>query len=567
MSSDNLYQRVIEVYRKTGSVKKTAETVDTTLVRAQRILITEGLWSSPTSEKILDLFQKGKTVSEIAGELFISEKTVQAYLPYTRTGKGYGGDERSMDAIKSGEYRKRMHRAAESQVSKDVMKMERDELDSKTAKKTTVKKSERDDVGKAIADFSKYSVADLYNKHMLKRPEVLRLNLALDMKYVDDDDMEILRKYGKVEKGISREILVPADITLHALNYVLLRAFGWQNSHLHHFRFPAEVFQKLTGGKNKPDEDGNVENDGLFADWVKLCGVYFRFPCADFDDLYWDDDYVEGESIKSWMRRKYTGPYHYLGSWEHYECANSEARGMMQEYPMIKKHLSFSEWEQIKASGKDPSKLRPKMIPIKKATIQDIGMMFDGRLDELLERIPVAELMIPENAGVDLDVMDKIEVLSKRQERSEDEFPVYPVSKELIYAYDYGDDWEVRIRLTDCYYTENCDDAVKESDRRKNCVAPISDAKVLADMSAYDMNNRKLGKAMALKVSTVATKRRPVCVALDGMSVMDDVGGIFGYVEFLRTIHGDDPEEREESRDWARWMGWAGRMNKPETLL
>ena len=43
MSTDNLYQRVIDVYRRTVSVKKTAETVGTTLVRAQRILITEGL--------------------------------------------------------------------------------------------------------------------------------------------------------------------------------------------------------------------------------------------------------------------------------------------------------------------------------------------------------------------------------------------------------------------------------------------------------------------------------------------------------------------------------------------
>lgn len=32
MSTDNLYQRVIEVYERTGSVKKTAETVGTTLV-------------------------------------------------------------------------------------------------------------------------------------------------------------------------------------------------------------------------------------------------------------------------------------------------------------------------------------------------------------------------------------------------------------------------------------------------------------------------------------------------------------------------------------------------------
>ncbi len=54
----------------------------------------------------------GKTVPQIAEELFVSEKTVQAYLPYTRTDKGYGGDDRSADAVKSDDYRKRKQRAA-----------------------------------------------------------------------------------------------------------------------------------------------------------------------------------------------------------------------------------------------------------------------------------------------------------------------------------------------------------------------------------------------------------------------------------------------------------------------
>ena len=211
MSTDNLYQRVIEVFRKTGSVKKTAETVGTTLVRAQRILITEGLWSSPTSEKILDLYRKGKTVPEIAGELFISEKTVQAYLPYTRTDKGYGGDDRSTDAIKSEEYRGRMHRAAETQVSEAAMKMEREEKVDKFKGIRIIKDSEivaaRRASDKRIVENSKqeklseFTTEELYSKHMVKRPEVLKLKLALDMKYVGDEEMEVLRKYGKVEIG------------------------------------------------------------------------------------------------------------------------------------------------------------------------------------------------------------------------------------------------------------------------------------------------------------------------------------------------------------------------------
>ena len=55
MAWDDIYQQVIEDFKITGSVKKTAQNVGTTLVRAQRILITEGLWSSPTSEKVVAL--------------------------------------------------------------------------------------------------------------------------------------------------------------------------------------------------------------------------------------------------------------------------------------------------------------------------------------------------------------------------------------------------------------------------------------------------------------------------------------------------------------------------------
>ncbi len=113
-----------------------------------------------------------------------------------------------------------------------------------------------DDFDKKIAreskgvDISQIIVDELYSSHMKKRPDVLKLELSLDMYSVDDEEMDILKKYGKVDRGITREVLVPASMTLHALHYVIMRAFGWQNSHLHHFRLPAQVFQEITGGKN-----------------------------------------------------------------------------------------------------------------------------------------------------------------------------------------------------------------------------------------------------------------------------------------------------------------------------
>lgn len=584
MANDDIYSRVVEEFKKTGSVKRTAENVGTSLVRAQRILITEHLWSSPTSEAVFEYFCMGKTVPEIAKILFVSEKTVQAYLPYTRSETGYGGSSRSGDALKSEDYRTRMHMAAEAQVSQESLEKERREMREAEEKKSLSSNvityeelnSIREKKDKEIAEDSKkvaiagLTTEKLYGSHMVKRPEVLKLELSLDLRNISSDDLRILREYGKVEKGITREILVPADITLHALNYAILRAFGWQNSHLHCFRLPGPVFQKITGGKNVPDKYGYVENDGLYKDWAKLCGLYFRFPCDDFEDLYWDDDYEDTESIKSWFRRKYTGPYCYEGTWENYRAANGAAGRVIKDNPMIRKERSFAEWSRLKEEGKDPESIPEPVIPIEDATIQDLAFYFEGRMDELLERIPLIELMIPEGIKEDDDLSDQIDFILNLQAKTKENMPVVPVTKELVYAYDYGDGWEVNIRLTDCYYTKDRFDAVQENRLYGKAIPTVEDKNVLADRTAFDMNNQKLGVADALKVAAVAMKKRPVCTGLDGMSVMDDVGGIHGYIDFLQTIHSTDPEDRDEKKqykEWAKWMGWTGKMSKPETLL
>ena len=54
---------------------------------------------------------------------------------------------------------------------------------------------------------------------------VLKLRLSLNLEETDLKDRVVLNRYGKVKQGIIREVLVPADITLHALHYVIQRAF------------------------------------------------------------------------------------------------------------------------------------------------------------------------------------------------------------------------------------------------------------------------------------------------------------------------------------------------------
>ena len=162
---------------------------------------------------------------------------------------------------------------------------------------------------------------------------------------------------------------------------------------------------------------------------------------------------------------------------------------------------------------------------------------------------------------------EKIKFLQKQQEKEAEDLAVLPVAHELIYSYDYGDGWDVKITLEDCYYTENVFGAEKGSSLERGTNFSVTDKQVLADKIAFDMNNQKLGKAMALKVAMVAMKKRPVGLSVDGLSLMDDVGGIGGYIDFLRIIHGEDPDEKEDMKEWAKWMGWTGRMIKPENLL
>ena len=94
--------------------------------------------------------------------------------------------------------------------------------------------------------------------------DVLKLHLELDLQYADEEDIRILKQYGSMTNTISRDILAPADITLHALHYAILRMFGWQNGHLHSYVLPENVFTELT--------------ENQFSTWAKLAGVYFRFP-------------------------------------------------------------------------------------------------------------------------------------------------------------------------------------------------------------------------------------------------------------------------------------------------
>ena len=54
------------------------------------------------------------------------------------------------------------------------------------------------------------------------------------------------------------------------------------------------------------------------------------------------------------------------------------------------------------------------------------------------------------------------------------------------------------------------------------------------------------------KLRDIQRKEKPICIAWDGMSLVDDVGGVGGFCEFLETINGNDPEEKKHYKTCAK---------------
>ena len=460
-------QRIIDSFQETKSVKKTAAQLGISVIKVRRNLITAGLWRSRRSEAVCALLEQGLTLEETADELHVSVKNVESYAPYKQG--PYGKEDVSPFAARCKDYRDRKRNALSKQIH-------------------TTQSGNKHNEQKEVSDMVTQPTANSTNR------KTVHLHMELrDSRPAGEEDLPLI-KYGKVRESISRDILVPSSITLHALHYVIQKAFGWQNSHLHHFELPEETYRTLTGG--------------MFRRWGELCGIFFRMPTEDFEDLYWDDDYDGTKSFRNWLRKKYCGPYSYGGYSELYLECQKELLTFYQHCPKVDIRVSFETFR------KNPDgKMIEKRISPKEATIDELqrSVDFGGNLQSLLERLTLADIMYLGNETAFPDLNAQL-------------VEAVPVTDELLYLYDYGDGWEVEIT-----YVEDSEEATAHPE--------------------------------------VAAEEKPLCVALDGLNVMDDVGGISGYCDFLHNLHSNDPDEADGLREWARMQGWTGRNQKPEKLL
>jgi hypothetical protein len=509
-------EKVVSVYKKTGSISETALQAEISTTKVRKILITMGLWSSPRSQQIRELSNQGKSSAEIAKTLQISVVMVQNYLPYE---KGlYDEPQKTDTAMRSEKYRTRNRSYAQKSRSREQQKPDGLPADPETTA-----------LGEKKAPYAMQLHLELRDSHL----ESLSANEA-----------KILVKYGGVAKSISRDVIVPSSLALHQLHYLINMAFGWTNSHLHNFQLPLPLFQTLTRGK--------------LLEIAPVFGYYLKFPNSTFGDAFWDDDYDESKSPRTWMRSKYLKQYTYVGYSDYWIENQVEIHALADRIPIL--DVRPFRWKE---------EVKPRKVKFEDATLQDLqdAIIFDeGMPDALKESLRLSEIlsMDPEDiesakavalatgtSSMQLykQYRDIAIIEAKRKEGPRDMSAYFhvarhmeelqkkaepdgtmPIAAELLYSYDYGDGWEVDISL------------VREFGKDNRIVEDETAAKVIAD-------------------------RKPICIAKDGLNVLDDCGNVSGYIDMLRTIHEGDRDEAKELGEWARGQGWTGRDTSPKYMV
>lgn len=569
---DELYQQIIDSYKETGSVKKTAEELGTYPIKVRRVLITEGLWHSKTSNQVAELLALGKSVAEIAEELVISEKNVQSYMPYSRG--QYGGEDRSNEAIRSEEYRGRMQQAAKNQVTNTEARSKKKQDDIQEQRRLLEElRAEKERLLKEKKEFW-----DMIEAEMKRIPMAMQLHLELDLGYFAEEHKKVLRRYGRMKDGITRDFIVPGNMTLHGLHYAIMKAFGWQNSHLHSYVPYEDEFKKMTDG-------------GLVKEWTRQVGMYFRFPSENYEDIYWDDDYEEGESFKTWLKSKYCGPYSYEGVGEHYIPAQIEVDRFRKDWPAIQKKTTDQRtwnvymegqceemlerpmlWTVLKTpaeqgdwdSWKQEKEAALKQVEKKRKDIIKKYRQLTARMDQIVEE---AGTHFDEDGNPTIDMVPyfrEMEELDRELEMLCIEYNPEPIPalSALCYRYDYGDGWEIKITCTNAWYDKTVYARDEEGDMLHDKNGFVPEKALFVDAFGQQIDGEFLDK-----LREIQRKEKLICIAWDGMSLVDDVGGVGGFCEFLETINGDDPEEKKSYKTWARSLGWTGRMPKPENML
>lgn len=387
------YDSTIDQDNPKGNISKVMEKFSISRTKALKILITSGAVDTSLHHEIMKLKEEGYDVDEIAEALNISVTTVKTNMPYEKV--IYGGKMKSAGALYTEKYRTREKIFMDKVVRQKIRTVEQLEQFCKEANREkqlhTLLSSLDTGFKEDIVHLEPYFTKE--ERKLFKIfPAVTLLHIELDAVISKAHRKRCGIRYGKT---ISRDILVPLDLPLHNLHYMINQAFGFTNSHLHRFELSKEDYQWVTDGKSE--------------NWKKLIGLVFKNPQRSEELDFWDDDY-DGGSPKKWMRSKYTGP---------------EYRKHFQEsYRYIREHVH---------DLKDPDCYIGSQYEVNETLgIENILYLRTykrGSVEEWYEELDKN--------------MNDAEYYVDQDMRSQ---PVVPgFAGKLVYFYDYGDGWQFNI--------------------------------------------------------------------------------------------------------------------------
>lgn len=349
------------------------------------------------------------------------------------------------------------------------------------------------------------------------------------------------------ERGISRELYISSNTSLFKLHLIIQKLFGWKDFFPHRFTLSNKDFDNLTHGK--PDIYSN------------FCGTLFRPIKAQSFDWCWHD--FRDDSELALCGVMVDGSFVYCKKFCDPENLESKVQKLNEDANCLIERLTLreilkpyqkdkvdaqsfkllSEW--IKKTVADSDSCMKRLMDFKTENPEEFNKECNAltELDrwkesyECLLRIRYNPAAIEARYGLRYTDAEKLhrDMLISCFEHSRNLVENYnPMPEtffnEITYKYDRVQKWEVRIHCLDIFEKK--------------------------DSIWIGGLEKEIPKEERELLDKVYNTQSPVCSDYDGVFLMDNIGGISGFFDFLRVLKGSDKESSKKLRGLAEIYGW-----------